>query len=233
MTSRQRQEAPTAPGDLTSAPGGLTRLLARGYQGAVYLAETKTGPVIIKKAMGRGLIRAARRAMLRREHAIYARLSGIAGIPACYGLEHGDELVLDFIDGQSLRQANQSAPERELFFSALLELIQAIHRAGVAHGDLKRKDNILLGRDGQPYVIDFGTAIAAPPGCGYLRRKLFELVCRIDLNAWVKLKYQGNPIPVSPADMQYHRPTLPERVARIVREPWRRATLRRWRKLRR
>lgn len=226
MTGRPRPHQPAAPHE----PG--SRLLARGYQGAVYLAETASGPVVIKEAMGWGLIRAARRAMLRREHAIYERLAGITGVPACYGLEAGDRLVLAYIDGQPLRRTTHSGEERERFFAALLALLQAIHAAGVAHGDLKRKDNIIVGTDGRPYVIDFGTAIAAPPGSSHLRRSLFDLVRRIDLNAWVKLKYQGLSIPVSDADSRYFRPTRPERLARAVRESWRRFTFRRWRRSR-
>jgi predicted Ser/Thr protein kinase len=233
MTPGQGFDPRPVTADPPLAEAGSARLLASGYQGAVYLTETPAGPVIVKKAMGRGVVYAARRAMLRREHAIYERLAGIRGVPVCHGLEHGDQLVLGYLDGSSLRQLKQSAAEREQFFSSLLELIQAIHRAGVAHGDLKRKDNILVGRDGLAYVIDFGTAVAAPPGCSTLRHWTFDLLRRIDLNAWFKLKYQGGVIPVAPADLRYYRPTLPERLARVVRESWRRVTLRRWRKARR
>jgi predicted Ser/Thr protein kinase len=218
---------------MTPGRGSQARLLASGYQGAVYLVQAASGPLIVKKAMGRGLVRAARRAMLRREHEIYQRLAGIAGVPACHGLNDDDDLVLGYIDGRSLRETELPAIERERFFAGLLALIQTMHEAGVAHGDLKRKDNILLGPDGAPYVIDFGTAIAAPPGCGVLRRALFDLVCRIDLNAWFKLKYQGESLAVNSDDLRFYRPTLPERLARVVREPWRRLTLRRWRKARR
>jgi predicted Ser/Thr protein kinase len=219
--------------DSPARRAGESTLLASGYQGVVYLVQTPSGPVIVKKAMGRGLVRAIRRAMLRREHAIYQRLAGVAGVPTCQGMERGDELVLGFVDGRPLRATGIPAAEREQFFAALLELIQALHRAGVAHGDLKRKDNILLGRDGRPYVIDFGTAIAAPPGSGSLRRWLFGLMCRIDLNAWFKLKYQSGCLPVSDPDLRLYRPTALERLARAVRESWRRLTLRRWRKGRR
>ena len=210
-----------------------SRLLARGYQGAVYLTQTPDGPVIVKKPLGRGFMRAARRAMLRREHAIYQRLPGIPGIPRCFGMQHGEELVLEFIDGQSLRKLNDKLPDRERFFEALLELLLAIHRVGVAHGDLKRKDNILLGPGGQPYLIDFGTAVAAPPGAGLLRRLLFRQLRRMDFNAWIKLKYRGRAADISPADLPYYQPTWVEWLARVVRRAWRSMTFRHQRKARR
>lgn len=225
----------TGPGGDRSppAPASSTTLLGRGYQGAVYLVDGPDGPVIVKKAIGRGPARAVRRAMLRREHSIYQLLRGIPGVPRCHGLRNGEELVLEFIDGQSLRHARQTAAGREKFFAELLELIQAVHRAGVAHGDLKRKDNILLGHDGHPYLIDFGTAVSAPPGAGFMRRLLFRQLRRVDLNAWVKLKYQQQRVEMAPADRQYFDPTAPERLARVIRRAWRAVTLRRLRKSRR
>ncbi len=210
-----------------------SRLLASGYQGAVYLGNTPEGPVIVKKPLGRGLMRAARRAMLRREYDIYQRLTGIPGIPHCLGLQHGEELVLEFIDGRSLRKLGDELPDRERFLGALLELLLAMHRAGVAHGDLKRKDNILLGPGGQPYLIDFGTAVSAPPGAGLVRRLLFRQLRRMDFNAWIKLKYRGRTADIAAADLPYHQPTLVEWLARLVRRPWRAITFRHRRKARR
>lgn len=219
-----RQGEAVVPADCTAT------LLGQGYQGAVYRVDTASGPVIVKKAMGRGITRALRRAMLRREYGIYRMLAGVPGIPACHGLREGDELVLDLVPGVSLREPGQPPGDRGQFFAELLELIKAVHRAGVAHGDLKRKDNILVGPGGHPFLIDFGTAVSAPPGAGMLRRWLFRQARRTDLNAWVKLKYQRQWVEMDPADLQYHRPTLPEAVARRLRRAWRRLTLRRLRR---
>jgi serine/threonine protein kinase len=120
---------------------------------------------------------------------------------------------------------------REHFFVALLALIRAVHRAGVAHADLKRKDNILVRAGGEPVLIDFGSALM--DGQGRVRRWLFRLACRTDLNAWIKLKYQRRYGQIALADRAYYQPTWPERTARVVREGWRRLTARRWRKARR
>lgn len=229
MPSGEVDDAQPRGGAATPATGSAT-LLGQGYQGAVYRVETADGPVIVKKAIGRGIARALRRAMLRREYGIYQRLAGVPGVPACRGLRPGDELVLDLVPGASLREPGQPAGDRERFFAELLALIQAVHRARVAHGDLKRKDNILVGPGGHPFLIDFGTAVSAPPGSGVLRRWLFRQMRRTDLNAWVKLKYQRQWVEMDPADRKYLRPTLPEAVARRLRRAWRRLTLRRLRR---
>lgn len=222
------------PGDAPlQRPAAASVLLGQGYQGAVYRVETDDGPVIVKKVIGRGLPRILRRAMLRREHAIYQRLAGVNGVPACRGLLGGEELVLDYVPGPSLREPGQPVADRARFFDELLAIIQAVHAAGVAHGDLKRKDNILVGPGGHPVLIDFGTAVAMPDGAGAWRRWLFQQVARIDLNAWIKLKYQRQDMPMDPGDLQYYRPSWLERTARLVRRAWRKLTLRSHRRGRR
>lgn len=208
-----------------------TRLLARGYQGTVSLVEGPDGWLIVKEAMGAWPLRALRRAMLRREHAVYQRLQGIPGVPRCLGLQHGERLLLEYIEGRSLRRVDLSAAERERFFASLMILIRAIHDAGVAHADLKRKDNILVRPDGEPVLIDFGSAVVKGPGA--VRRFLFRQACQTDLNAWVKLKYRRRYEQISPADLAFYHQTWPERAARRVRETWRTLTARRWRKSRR
>jgi serine/threonine protein kinase len=50
----------------------------------------------------------------------------------------------------------------QLFESAARGL-DAAHRAGVLHGDVK-PSNLLIGKDGHPYLIDFGLAtLQGPP----------------------------------------------------------------------
>ena len=227
MSGRPGETPPSA------AEPGPDRLLGRGYQGEVYLRQTSAGALIVKMPIGRGPARAARRAMLRREYAIYQQLEGVSGVPHCAGLVDGEELLLQYIAGPSLREVDLSGAARERFFAELLQLIQALHARGVAHGDLKRKDNILVGPGGQPFLIDFGTAVSGGPRAGSVRRWLFRQMRRMDLNAWVKLKYQRQSLDMDPADARFHRPTLLERLARPLRRAWRAATLRRQRRHRR
>ncbi|MBT8444152.1 MAG: hypothetical protein HKN81_02785 [Gammaproteobacteria bacterium] len=212
-------------------------LLSSGYQGVVY--KVPAGPeypdadwLIVKEAMGSPIIRAFRRWMIRREYRVYQRLEGIAGVPRCVGLSD-DRLLLEFIDGQPLRLSANELPDRDRFFDALLETLQGIHRAGVAHSDMKRKDNVLVTPAGMPCLIDFGSAVLRPDGAGFLRSWTFRQACQIDLNAWVKHKYLARYEELTAADAVYYNPTLVERVARPVRRFWRKVTARKFRKARR
>jgi len=213
-------------------------LLSSGYQGVVY--KIAAGPdtpdvdyLIVKQAMGSPLAQWFRRRMIRREYRVYRHLADISGIPKCYGLQDGDRLLLEFIDGHPLKLSDGEIEDREKFFAALLNLIQATHHAGVAHADLKRKENILVTGAGLPYLIDFGSAVTCHDASGSLRRWLFRQACQIDLNAWVKHKYLGRYADISDADAQYYQPTFIERVVRPLRLIWRKITARQWRKARR
>lgn len=212
-------------------------LLSSGYQGVVY--KVPAGPeypdadyLIVKEAMGSAVVRAFRRWMIRREYAVYQRLDGLRGVPRCFGL-HDDRLLLEFVEGHPLRLSASELPDREKFFGALLETLHGIHRAGVAHSDMKRKDNILVTPDGMPCLIDFGSAVLRPDGASATRGWVFRQACQIDLNAWVKHKYLARYDAISAEDRQYYDPTLVERIARPIRRVWRKVTARKFRKARR
>jgi serine/threonine protein kinase len=108
-----------------------------------------------------------------------------------------------------------------------------MHAAGVAHGDLKRKDNMLVAAGERPFVIDFGIAWCVDSDSPRWRRRIFDLVRQMDYNAWIKLKYRRGTEDVSAKDAERYRPLLLERVARGIRIPWQKVTLRRLRKRRR
>jgi predicted Ser/Thr protein kinase len=224
------------PGKLPDTPAQTAdhgELLSSGYQGAVYKIATDSQCLIVKKAMGSGLVRLARRWMIRREYKAYQRLEGLHGVPKCFGLQNQNELVLEFIQGSPLRDLQSELPDAEQFLAALKEIILCLHQAGVAHSDLKRKDNILLTSDGAPCLIDFGSAVLLNEHAGILNRYLFRQACRIDLNAWIKLKYRRRIDEISDEDLSYYKPTVVEAVARWLRRGWRIMTGRQWRNARR
>jgi len=212
---------------------GRRELLSSGYQGAVYKVWRESIPLVVKEAMGSWLIRSARQAMIRREYRTYQRLEGIEGVPRCFGLQDGNKLVLEFVAGRPLRAVFDELVDDTLFYATLKDLILAIHRAGIAHADLKRKDNILVKADGMPCVIDFGSAVMLHDGAGPVSRFMFSQACRTDLNAWIKLKYRGRYDAILPEDQAFFRPTVTERVARVIRRAWWRISGRQWRKARR
>lgn len=175
-------------------------ILATSNQGTVLLFEGDGLKFVIKSAMGRGAIRKARQATLEREYLAYRRLQGVEGVPACYGMLAKKYLMMDFIDGVPFREA--SWQDRDHWFADLLKIIQSFHARGVSHGDLKSKSNLIAGRDGKPYVIDFGTTFVHKDGFHPINNYLFEYSKRLDINAWVKHKYHGRYKDASEEDLE-------------------------------
>jgi serine/threonine protein kinase len=154
------------------ALGGRYRmeaLLAAGGMGEVWAARDLLldRPVAVK-VLGWALAvdgRAAER--LRREARAAARLEhpNIARV-----LDLGDQdgrpyLVMELLEGESLAaridRAGAMAPaEASRVVAAVADALEAAHRAGVVHRDVK-PGNVFLTADGEVKVLDFGIASAA------------------------------------------------------------------------
>jgi len=97
-------------------------------------------------------------ALARREAEALHRLAGVAGIPrGCGPVSAGgrplpNAVAHDYIDGHPLASHEQVGRE---FFSKLKALLQQVHDRGIAYVDLHKRENILVGRDGRPWLIDF------------------------------------------------------------------------------
>jgi predicted Ser/Thr protein kinase len=194
-----------------------------GHQGSVHLLEHDGRRFIVKAPTGRGLLRRIRERHLRHEHHAYTLLAGVAGVPHCHGLAGGRFLVLDYVEGPNIRDAVLLDPAA--FYERVRAVILAIHARGVAHADLKRRDNILVTAGEEPALIDFGLAVVRKAGFHPLNEWLFRLACRVDLNAWIKHKYRYREDQISDADRRWYRPmvyeTLWRGARRVVRAPWR------------
>ncbi len=146
--------------------------IRHGGQGIVYRAthEASAREVALK------VVRAGshrRRARIEREAALAARLRhpNIVTIHDCGSLDDGRfAIALELVDGQPLdewaRETARTHPGTEgrllrlRVFARICDAIEHAHRHGVIHCDLK-PDNILVDRDGEPRVLDFGVARAA------------------------------------------------------------------------
>lgn len=195
-------------------------ILAQGYQGRVYLFQHAHQRLVIKAASGRGLLRWLRTRMLRRESQVYAKLAGLPGCPRCYGLVRGRYLVLEYIDGVPLRSAHIA--DRRVYYESLYALIVALHGRGIAHSDMKRKDNLLVVAGSRPCLIDFGAAVIRKPGFAPFNHFLFRTAARFDFNAWIKLKYNNRLDEVSAADLGHYRRTWVEKAARRTKRIYKR-----------
>ncbi|MER6561744.1 Stk1 family PASTA domain-containing Ser/Thr kinase [Streptomyces sp. NPDC001027] len=150
----------------------LGHVLGRGGMAEVYLAhDTRLGRTVAVKTLRADLARdPSFQARFRREAQSAASLNHPA-IVAVYdtGEDYiGDVsipyIVMEYVDGSTLRELLHSGrkllPERTLEMTiGILQALEYSHRAGIVHRDIKPA-NVMLTRNGQVKVMDFGIARA-------------------------------------------------------------------------
>jgi serine/threonine protein kinase len=188
-------------------------ILAVSNQGTILHYRSDDNDLIVKAAMGGGILRGFRERSLQREFLAYQRLQGLGGVPACHGMVAEKYLVIEFIRGTPYREASWT--DRDDWFVKFLQLLRSIHERGVSHGDLKSKSNIMVTDDGFPCVIDFGTAFVLKSGFHPLNNWLFRHARQMDINAWVKHKCQGHYQELSDEDLELLNYSRIEYLARV------------------
>lgn len=186
--------------------------MARSNQGWLFGLRFDGRDLVVKTPAG-GAFSLVHRRALAREFRAYRRLEGLPGFATCHGLFDDRWLVLDRIRGTGFRD-RETGPE---FFARLLDVVRSMHERGVAHGDLKRKSNLMIDDSGSPIVLDLGTALVHRPGMHPVNHALFRFLVQTDLNAWIKLKYGGYEN-IEPADaVLLRRSRIEQLLARVRR----------------
>ncbi|MCD9876936.1 Stk1 family PASTA domain-containing Ser/Thr kinase [Streptomyces guryensis] len=150
----------------------LGQVLGRGGMAEVYLAhDTRLGRQVAVKTLRADLARdPSFQARFRREAQSAASLNHPA-IVAVYdtGEDYIDGvsipyIVMEYVDGSTLRELLHSGrkllPERAMEMTiGILQGLEYAHRSGIVHRDIKPA-NVMLTRNGQVKVMDFGIARA-------------------------------------------------------------------------
>jgi RIO-like serine/threonine protein kinase len=90
--------------------------------------------------------------LCRREMRFYNKLADLPNVPKVLGTVGPTGFVHDFVPGGPL-QRDCAVPDG--FFDELQRLLAELHRRGLAYVDTNKPQNILLGDDGRPHLIDF------------------------------------------------------------------------------
>lgn len=159
------------------------------------------------------------RFLLWRERKAYRRLKGLKGIPTCYRVIDGLALVIEEIPGRNIEGLENEEGLSEEFFNHLQELVQKVHSRGLAHCDLKRAPNTLLGHDGRPYLVDWSASISKREFRFFPLNLIYQRFLQDDLNAITKMKLRHCPQSVSPEEARhyFHR-SKNEEMIRSVRD---------------
>jgi hypothetical protein len=130
--------------------------LYRGPAGKAILKVGRTAPLLGAPMRWLG------RFLADHEFAIYRAVEDLPGVPRCLGRWGETGFVHEFVEGHPL-QRYEAVPDR--FFPELRVLIETLHARRIAYVDLEKRENILVGDDGRPYLIDFQISLYWPrPG---------------------------------------------------------------------
>jgi hypothetical protein len=145
--------------------------------------------------------------LCRREMRFYRALADLPAVPELLGRLGDTGFIHDFVPGRPLAGKRPpvdlpaasaveppavSAVEPPLpdgYFDALMSLMEVLHRRGIAYVDTNKPQNILLGDDGNPHLIDFQISVDLHfLGHNFIGRALLRRFAREDVYHLLKHK---------------------------------------------
>lgn len=182
---------------LKHGPWGKADIMALGETGTEMILKDFSGKGRLVRWFGSGQLRHERRAL--------RRLAGIEGIPAVLGEIPPCGLLLQPMPGARITSWRRRTPEQiASMLDRLDALVARIHERGIAHLDLRKRDNILVDDDGHPGVIDFNASVLFHPG-SLASRVVFPWLRRLDRAALLKWRSFLMPDHLTPSQRRRHR----------------------------
>jgi hypothetical protein len=90
--------------------------------------------------------------LTRHEATIYRELADVPGVPNFVGFFGPTGFIHDYVPAHPLARGEKVS---DTFFDDLAGLLVKVHSRGLACVDLNKRQNILVGDDGLPHLIDF------------------------------------------------------------------------------
>jgi RIO-like serine/threonine protein kinase len=159
------------------------------------------------------------RFLVWRENKAYRRLRGLKGIPTFYRVIDGLALVVEEISGRSLEGVEKETRLSGEFFTALRDLVESVHKRGLAHCDLKRAPNVLIGHDGRPYIVDWSASISQRELRFFPLKLIYQRFVLDDLNGIIKIQLRHHHESISPEEKsRYYQRNRAEKFVRVIRD---------------
>lgn len=157
----------------------------------------------------------------RREIGFYRRLAGLPCVPALLGLVGDTAYLRAFVPGHPL---SRERPVPDGFWPRLDGAMREVHGHGVAYVDSNKPENVLVGDDGRPYLIDFQIAWGPRRGLGAnhaLARWWLRQLQREDLYHVLKHKRRFSRDSMTPEELaRVRRRSLLIRAHRVLNRPY-------------
>ncbi len=91
-------------------------------------------------------------------------------------------LAFDYVCGETLNKVLKNVPSD--YFIRMERIVRKLHACGFVHLDLRNLGNMILGKDGQPYIIDFQSCLPTKHLPAFIRRYLEKVDFSGVYKAW-------------------------------------------------
>lgn len=158
------------------------------------------------------------------EKAIYGVLAGVPGVPRWVGSLGTTGYAIEYVEARPL---DHDPPPPKGFFERLRTLFDEIHARGVGYCDANKRSNILIGSEGEPFLVDYQIAIRRRDDWPWPLRQLaeaaFKYIVKKDLYHICKHKRRIYPDELTPEeDRLSRRRTGLHLLHRKLTKSWRR-----------
>lgn len=101
------------------------------------------------------------RFLAQREARFYRELADLEAVPKFVGTWGDAAFAHAYVEGHAMHRGERVADD---FFHRLRGALAVIHERGMAYVDLEKCENVLVGDDGKPYLVDFQVSWRRPRG---------------------------------------------------------------------
>ena len=179
-----------------SEPAGATKWVLRSgrrKKADLIVVDLGEGPMLVKDFASKPLLyRFLGRIQTSREVRSYRRLRGETCVPALVGRIDRHAFAVEEVPGELLVYSASRFREADRYLARLEQRVARLHELGIAHMDLRSRDNVLLRSDGEIVLVDLAGAVHLRPG-SFLHRLLFRLLTMPDRAALLKWKWMLAP----------------------------------------
>lgn len=123
-----------------------------------------------------------------RECKALKKLSAVNCVPNLLAMPSARSFLMSYHESEQISRLENNKPNWPDFFEKLTQAIEEIHRAGVAHNDLRNPSNTLVTPDGEPILVDLVACFCRGRQWNLPNRWLFKKFAQVDLSAITKIK---------------------------------------------
>jgi Kae1-associated kinase Bud32 len=136
----------------------MKKELSQGAEASIYLEGGKIFKVRHSKAYRLPQIDSSLiSSRTKREKKIIQKLTQLnILVPKLYSSTDDATIVMEFIDGERLRDTLLSSPKKIVYIKQLAKIVAKIHDAGIIHGDLTTSNILKPNISDELVLIDFG-----------------------------------------------------------------------------